>query len=370
MGTRLADLKIGVDARPLCHPGTGIYRYTRELLIRMCGMGGQWYFYSPQSYDKEAFAAANIIHRQVNVPSLLGGSQASQVLFPYWAKRDAIDVFWAPRHHIPLLLPAAIPSVLTVHDLVWQKHGASMRASRRFFERLLMPRSLKRADEIVTGTEFIASELTAGFPDVASRLRVIPYASSFDPNELKQHEFTNEPAHFLFVGTMEPRKNLSRLLGAYKAYTERCATARKLKVVGGGGWGRINPHELVASQGLDHMVDVVGKVSDEALSALYAGAYALVMPSIYEGFGLPVVECLAYGVPAIISRDSALSEVAGAAGYAVDPLSEASICDALCVLTQQQPIYDRLRSGAAQRASDFSWEHSAQVTHALLCDCG
>jgi glycosyltransferase involved in cell wall biosynthesis len=172
------------------------------------------------------------------------------------------------------------------------------------------------------------------------------------------------------VGTMEPRKNLRRLLGAYKAYIERCSTAKKLKVVGGGGWGKIDPHELVAGLGLGHMVEIEGKVSDQALSAFYAGAYGLVMPSIYEGFGLPVVECLAYGVPAIVSQDSALSEVAGVAGYTVDPLSEESICDALCVLTQQQPLYDRLRLSAAQRALDFSWEASAQVTHALLCDCG
>ena len=366
----MADLKIGVDARPLCHPGAGIYRYTRELLVRMCGMGGQWYFYSPQPYDKEEFAAANITHRQAHIPGFLGGSQASQVLFPYWARRDAIDVFWAPRHHIPVLLPAGIPSVLTVHDLVWQKHGASMRASRRFFEQLLMPRSLKRADKIVTGTQFIASELVTAFPDVASKLSVTPYASSFALNEAKRQVLSNELGYYLFVGTMEPRKNLPRLLGAYKAYVERCATVKKLKVVGGGGWGRVDPHELVAGLGLGHMVDIEGKVSDQELSALYAGAYALVMPSIYEGFGLPVVECLAYGVPAIISRDSALSEVAGAAGYTVDPLSETSICDALCVLTQQQALYDRLRLGAARRALDFSWEASAEVTHALLCDCG
>lgn len=366
----MADLKIGVDARPLCHPGTGIYRYTRELLIRMCGMGSDWYFYSPEPYNKESFTAANITHRQAKIPSFMGGSQASQVLFPRWAKQDAIDVFWAPRHHIPLLLPGHIPSVLTVHDLVWQKHGASMQLSRRFLEQLLMPRSVRRADKIVTGTQFIAGELAAAFPGVASKLCVTPYASSFDVCESSQRPLSDESGYFLFVGTMEPRKNLRRLLGAYKAYIERCSTAKKLKVVGGGGWGKIDPHEMVASFGLCHMVEIEGKVSDQTLSALYAGAYGLVMPSIYEGFGLPVVECLAYGVPAIVSQNSALSEVAGAAGYAVDPFSEKSICDALCVLTQQQPLYDSLKIGATQRALDFSWEASAQVTYALLCDFG
>ena len=114
-------------------------------------------------------------------------------------------------------------------------------------------------------------------------------------------------------------------------------------------------------------MEVLGRVSDATLSSLYRGAHALVMPSLYEGFGLPVVEALAHGVPAIVSRDSALSEVAGKAGFHVDPLSHESICAALCVLTQQADTYAALQEQTTVRASAFSWEQSAVTMYEILC---
>ena len=357
-----------MDARPLSHPGTGIYRYTRELLLRMCEMGGQWYFYSPQAYDKSEFASDNIVHRMLSTPAFLGGSQASQLLFPYWARRDGIELFWGPRHHLPILLPSRINTVLTVHDLVWQKHGGSMRASRRMVERLLMPGSLRRAGKVVTVSEFIASELSVAFPDVSSRLSVIHSGSGFRRVAPAPVNDGTASDYFLFVGTMEPRKNLARLLRAYQSYVQRCPDAKKLRVVGGDGWGGVDPTRLVADLALQDTVQIEGKISDERLAQLYAGAHALVMPSIYEGFGLPVVESLAHGVPAIISRDSALSEVAGAAGYAIEPLSEESICDALLALTLERPTYERLRASASRRGADFDWDRSAKLMFSLLRD--
>ena len=357
-----------MDARPLSHPGTGIYRYTFELLQRMCDMGGEWYFYSPQAYDKREFASANIVHRILPTPAVLGGSQASQLLFPYWALRDGIELFWGPRHHLPVLLPSRINTVLTVHDLVWQKHGDSKRASRRMAERLLMPGSLRRADKVVTVSQFIASELALAYPDVSSRLSVIHSGSGFSRAAPAPAIVGTASDYFLFVGTMEPRKNLPRLLRAYQSYVQRCPDAKTLRVVGGDGWGGVDPIRLVADLGLENAVQIEGKISDERLAQLYAGAHALVMPSIYEGFGLPVVESLAHGVPAIISRDSALSEVAGPAGYAVEPSSEESICEALLALTLERPTYERLRASASRRRADFDWDRSAKSMFSLLRD--
>jgi glycosyltransferase involved in cell wall biosynthesis len=197
---------------------------------------------------------------------------------------------------------------------------------------------------------------------------VIPYASGITSVELAADAPYIESDYLLFVGTMEPRKNLPRLLAAYRAYVGRCGIAKKLKIVGGQGWGKIDPVQLVANHGLEGMIEVKGKVSDTTLSALYAGAYALIMPSIYEGFGLPVVEALAHGVPVIVSRASALSEVAAAAGYTVDPMSEESICEALCTMTTERDTYNRLRSSAPLRALDYSWDRSAAVMYKLLSD--
>ena len=364
--THYGDIRIAVDARPLCHPATGICRYTHELLTRMTVMGGEWYLYSPQPYDRAGLERNNIVHRSRNVPAYLGGSQASQLLFPRWIRENAIDVFWGPRHHLPLVLPVGVRAILTVHDLVWKQQAASMRASRRWSERLLMPRSVRRADRLVTGSNYIAGELEASFPGVHSRLNVIPYASGFECISPASENPMDESRYFLFVGTMEPRKNLPRLLRAYKSYVAQVASARALKIVGGAGWGGVDPHQLVRDLGLAGKVEVLGKTSDESLAALYGGAFALVMPSLYEGFGLPVVEAMAHGVPAIVSRDSAPSEVAARAGYQVDPLSEEGICQALCALTLDASMYLRLYAEALPRARDFSWKTSAEQMYILL----
>ena len=114
-------MKIAVDARPLSHPGTGIYRYARELLVRMCSMGGEWYFYSPQPYQTSDFERDNVIHRCVKVPAYLGGSQASQLLFPRWLREDQVDLFWGTRHHLPLRLPAQLPAAYS--ELLYRLSG-------------------------------------------------------------------------------------------------------------------------------------------------------------------------------------------------------------------------------------------------------
>lgn len=328
-------------------------------------MGSEWFFYSPQAYDDGLFAGHNIRHRKLAVPGYLGGSQVSQLLYPRWLKQDAIDVFWGPRHHLPLLIPNSVHCVLTVHDLVWRQQADSMRWSRRTMERLLMPRSLRRADRIVTVSNCVASELADAFPDSAAKLSVIPSAASLETGVAKD----NSPAggdYFLFVGTMEPRKNLSGLLRAYKRYVARCDDPRRLKVAGGAGWGGVDPHSLVMENELADWVEVLGQVSDADLSKLYGGAHALVMPSLYEGFGLPVVEALAHGTPAIVSTDTALSEVAGDAGYCVDPLSEQEISDGLYRLHADAGLYNQLQGRALARAAEFSWERAALDIYALL----
>jgi glycosyltransferase involved in cell wall biosynthesis len=327
-------------------------------------MGGEWFFYSPQSYDRANFLLPNVSHRVAGVPSFLRASQMGQLFFPRWAKRDDVDVFWSPRHQLPLLLSADIRSVVTIHDLVWKRFGETMRFPGRQLEAFLMPRSVAMAEEVVAVSEFTKTELIACFPLSKGKISVVAGASHITDTVVSTDRV--EPGYFLFVGTMEPRKNLPKLLRAYARYLELSDKPHTLKLVGGRGWG-IDESEGVANRpGLHGKVEVLGKVDEKTLYSLYTAAHALVMPSLYEGFGLPIVESLSRGVPVITSRGSAMSEVAGDAGILVDPHSEEDICRALLAMTTDRALYNTLRARASGRSQQYSWAASASQMFELL----
>jgi glycosyltransferase involved in cell wall biosynthesis len=334
----------------------------------MIPMGAQWYLYSPQPYDSRPWEASGCTQRIQHVSPWLGGSQAAQGLFPLWLRRDAIEVFWSPRHHLPLALPPGIASVVSVHDIVWKRCGASMPASRRWVEAAVMPRSLRRADRILAASDFTASELCLEYPALEARLHTVYHASCFADRPVKPAAAPADGGYFLFVGTLEPRKNLPRLLRAYQAYRSRATQPLRLVIAGGEGWGSVDLRALVAVCGLQAWVDFRGKVSDDELAALYRSARALLMPSLYEGFGLPVVEALSLGTPVLVSRESAMSEVCGDAGLVVDPESEAEICAAMLRLSDDPICYTGLAERAVPRVSRYSWDRSAAKVFQLLTE--
>lgn len=360
------SLRIAVDARPLANPGTGIYRYTCELVRRLCSKGAYWYLYSTQSYDQQLIKGDNVVHRNLSVPCWLGGRQAGQWLYPLWATYDKVDVFWSPRHHLPLLLSRRVNTVLSVHDLVWKNYGSSMTIGRRILERLLMPGSIRKADSVITGTETVAGEISTTFPGVGEKLKVISYANGIedDGRRMKSHQQSRE--YFLFVGTMEPRKNLRGLLQGYKLYVTRVQNPHALVVVGGDGWGGVDPQQMVEEFALHDHVKICGKVSDSAITGLYEGARALVMPSFYEGFGLPIVEAMARGVPVIVSGGGAMEEVAAEAAYTVNPENHHTIYEALCVVGSDASLHARLSKAALVRSRDFDWGRSADDLFSLM----
>ena len=363
----MAELRIAVDARPLCHPGTGIYRYTTELLTRMCRLGGDWYFYSPRSYDTAGFELPNVHHRFARLPASLRSSQLAHGLFPRWARRDRVAVFWGPRHQLPLPESAGLRQLVTIHDLVWKEYGETMRFPGRQIEDFFTPRALARAEVVVAVSQFTRSRLEHYFPQYAHKLQVVPGASMLRNETTAQRGAAGD--YFLFVGTLEPRKNLPRLLRAYRRFTEAVPAARPLKIAGGSGWGQQDIGRLVTDLGLANRVQLLGKVDDATLAELYRGAYALLMPSLYEGFGLPVVEALSMGVPAIVSRNSALSEVAGSAGVLVDPESEPEILQALVAISTDQDLYQQLSKRTTTEAQRYDWNLSATTMTRLLMPC-
>jgi glycosyltransferase involved in cell wall biosynthesis len=364
----VAERRIAVDARPLCHPGTGIYRYTMELLSRMCRSGGDWFLYSPQRYATAGLDLPNVHHRVAGMPSVLRAGQLSHALFPLWARRDRVDVFWGPRHQLPPLLPRRVRTAVTIHDMVFRDHGDTMRFPGRQIENFFTPRALARADVIAVVSQFTLQRLEHHFPQYAHKVVVVPGASILQGTVAAGDLVTTagEGRYFLFVGTLEPRKNLPRLLRAFRRFVTDCPDALPLKIAGGAGWGGQDIARLVCELDLTERVYLLGKVDDSELRDLYRGAYVLLMPSLYEGFGLPIVEALSTGVPVITSENSAMSEVAGAAGYCVNPHSEDAILQAMRAVAGDSALYSKLRAGSSGEAARYDWDRSAAAMARVL----
>lgn len=368
----MKPVRIAVDARPLCHPGTGIYRYTAELLTRLCRMGGEWFLYSPQPYDTAAFDLPNVHHRTAGIPAALRASQLAQLYFPVWARRDRVDVLWGPRHQLPVLMSRDIRTVVTIHDLVWKAFGDTMRFPGRQIENFFTPRALARADVIAVVSKFTGDELARYFPQYAHKVQLVPGASMLQPQSAgESDELAPGDEYFLFVGTMEPRKNLPRLVQAFARYVTESPSGLHLKIVGGQGWGGQDIAALAQQLGIGERVQILGRVDDEQLRTLYRGAHALLMPSLYEGFGLPVVEALSQGVPVITSRDSAMSEVAAgggeeAAGILVNPESEEEIYQAMIDICRDRELYALLQARTGLAATSYDWDRSAATMAEVL----
>jgi glycosyltransferase involved in cell wall biosynthesis len=360
-------VRIAVDARPLAHPLTGIGRYTESLLKRLVLMGHQWFLYSDRPITPRFELGERV---QLRLGDARPGSALSlfysQLAFPRWARGDCVDLFWSPRHHLPLTMPSRVARVVTVHDLVWKRYPETMRSTNRLLERVLMGPSLRGADQVICVSAFTAAEVAGEYPGLADRCSVIAEAAELAQENYEERYPLPAQPYLLFVGTLEPRKNLPRLLQAFQLACKTSSFAHQLLIVGAQGWGREDLPQLLQELGLEQRVILKGRVSDAELRELYAGSAGLVMPSLYEGFGLPALEAMQYGVPVLASNTGALPEVVGDGGLLVDPLSIEAIAGAMLSLCQDSRLHARLRREALSQAASFSWERAARQTLALL----
>jgi glycosyltransferase involved in cell wall biosynthesis len=228
-----------------------------------------------------------------------------------------------------------VPTVLTVHDLAILRAPGAFPRWHRLYGSAGLRRVLRSADAVVAVSEFTRDEVVelAGVP--ADRVRVVP--NGVDPVFVPDGPRVDGD-YVLAVGTLEPRKNLARAVEAAQV------AGVELRVVGARGWGGVDVDGWV------------GEVPDTELAALYRGARCVLYPSLYEGFGLPVLEAMACGVPVVTSRGTAMEEVAGEAAVLVDPLDVSAIAEGIATSAARR---DELVRVGLERARAFDWKQSA-----------
>lgn len=356
-------MRLGVDARLLTEQMTGIGRYTYEACRHLGRLNEQTYLYTPSPVPEaiSSFLSPAIINSDC-VYGRLRRMLWSQQTLPKRVAEDGIEVFWGATHRIPHRLDPSIARVVTIHDLVWKQAGATMRPFSRLMESVLMPRAIDSADLIMADSNNTAQELAAFYPGAADKVRVVHLGGSELPSPEPQEALVPlgiKKPYILFVGTLEPRKNLNRLLEAYSRLPLDLQSAYDLLIVGGKGWGNVDIDMLTKTFKIQNHVRALGYVSDETLATLYKHAIFLVMPSVYEGFGLPLVEAMRFGTPVLTSNTSSMPEVSGDAGFLVDPYSVESIQQGLQQMLCSSSLIERLSAAAPKVAARFNWQRTA-----------
>ena len=252
----------------------------------------------------------------------------------------AADVLHCPTYRGPVR--AGVPLVVTVHDVAVFRYPEAFPRWTRAYSRFAVPRVLRAARRVLAVSEFTASELEVLLGLPREQIAVTPNAVDpvFTPDV--PHE---EGDYVLAVGTLEPRKNLARTIEA------AARLDLELRVVGALGWGGVE------AQGAN--VRALGEISDEELARQYRGALCLAYPSLYEGFGIPVLEAMACGTPVVTSSGGATEEVAGGAAVLVDPRDVDAIAEGIDAAIGKR---DELRVLGLERARAYSWDETARLT--------
>ncbi len=369
-------LTVGFDATAAARQQAGIGRYTRELLRALSRIDdGIRYrvFYSGQGADASGIPPLPSRFRVRALPVSDRVSNAvwhrARVPIPIEPFIGRISLFHSPDFAAPPTL--ARPTVVTVHDLAFEREPDCAVPSLRDYLRAVVPRAARKATHIIAVSETTKRDImelygiperkiTVVYEGIAPALQERPQ-SYVSRTMLAPYGITDP--YILSVGTIEPRKNYVRLLEAYRILAER-GIRQHLVIAGAPGWMYEPVFNRIRELGLNDRVTLL-RPSDEHLAALYGGADAFVYPSLYEGFGIPALEALAAGVPSAVTERSALPEVVGDAAILLDPTDVESIAHAIDLILADKHLRERLREAGPARAAAFSWARAADETIAV-----
>jgi glycosyltransferase involved in cell wall biosynthesis len=350
-------MRIGVDARAAAEERGGRGTMVRELLRAWSEAGSGHTF---ELYARTPWTEPLADHMRW---SLVG---ARDPLWHLAAARRAnrrCDVFLSTNSYLTAWF-LRVPSVVVVCDLVaWHREFAPQRRAA-VIERATLPLAVRRAAALDCISESTARDLATHFPAARHRSTTIELAADarFSP-EGSRARLDGRP-YVLGVGTLEPRKNLPRLVEAFVSLPARVRGNRVLALAGPLGWQ--TGDTLAAIERHPDLIAPLGFVADDELPGLYRGADLFAYPSLYEGFGLPVLEAMSCGTPTLTSNVSSLPEVAGDAAVYVDPTDVQAIRDGLTRALSDTDLRTMLRDRGIQRAKQFSWSRAATETIALL----
>jgi glycosyltransferase involved in cell wall biosynthesis len=378
-------MRIAIDARWIFPEISGIGAYTRELIAHLAKLDREneyvLLFHDPSLMERTV-RETGIGGLDRFAPCLVKWgvfSPMSQLALPGWLRRRRIDVFHSTNYMIPLLAfprrrSGRMRCVVTIHDvipLLFRDRVPMSRKARLFPVYVWLMRQIgRRADAIVTDSRASAADIVGQLrlpPAAADRVRAIYCGVSerFRPRQAQAAPPAGKPRVILYVGRFDPYKNVTVAIRAFAQARSRCPFPLVLKLVGSPDPRYPEARECIAALGLKDEVIWSGYVPDDRLLALYHEADVLLHPSMYEGFGLQVVEAMACGVPVICSNAGALPEVTADAAIRLDPSDVDGYARAIERVLTDPALAARLSESGRRRASTFSWTRTAEETLAV-----
>jgi glycosyltransferase involved in cell wall biosynthesis len=357
---------VGIDATTLKGRLSGVGYYTARLIDSLANGAGEGVLDDIVVLSNQAVPLPPLRRLRVHE----GGrfrvrSIWMQFMLPAILRELRPDIV----HFTNYLAPATCetPYVLSIHDMSLQLFPECHTWRKRLLSARLLPLAARGARLILTPSESTRRDVVRLLGTDPARVRVIPYAASprfaaVAPDYASlERRFGVRPPYFLYVGTLEPRKNLERTLRAF-ARVARALPEHSFVLVGQRGWKYAATLREAARPELQGRVVLAGYVPEQDLPELMSGAVAFVYPSLYEGFGLPVVEAMACGTPVLTSRSSSLAEIADGAALLVEPKDESALADALVALATDPALRAGLVERGARRSADYSWDRTGRET--------
>jgi glycosyltransferase involved in cell wall biosynthesis len=353
-------MRIAILADPIDNQKAGIHVYAKALVKALEGNSDGHEFILIRGKRDVSIQK----FRQVIVPNtrLPIGFATIRLLFiiPVICRMLKVDAVWELAHFGPFNLPKKVNRFTTIHDLTPIKFPEYHRWHSQMLQKLFLKKILRKASLIFSNSNNTTRDIISYYPEVKSKIHTayLGVEELFKPDgdieKIKKYHI--EPPYFLFTGTIEPRKNLVTLLEAYTIFREKSEREIQLVIAGGKGWKSGRFFDALAQHTYKQDIVLPGYVDRTDLPALYTHALAFIYPSVYEGFGFPVLEAMRCGTPCIVANNSSLVEIGGDAALFFDTYDAESLASPMLALAAQPDMIENLSEKSLRQSRKFTWK--------------
>ena len=348
----------------------GMGYFTREVFRLLTNQykEHQFYFLFDRPYDETYIFSCNV------TPVVVGPPARHPLLWKFWydvkipsvLKKIKADVFISPDGFCSLT--SKIPQCLVVHDLGFLHYPETYRKSHELFYKRYTPLYLKKAKMIATVSHFSKKDIITQYKTADEKINIVYSAVKkiFHPLNIQQKEiikekYTEGKEFFIYTGALQPRKNLVNLLKAFSLFKKRQHSNWKLVLAGRLAWKNDDFLHLLKTYKYRNDIITPGYISESVLAQLTASAYAMIYPSLFEGFGVPVLEAMKSEIPVLTSANSSMQEIGEEAALYFDPLSVNDMAEKLMLIYKDEDLRNSLIQKGKQRAGEFSWQRTADL---------